>query len=76
MAAQVMTGVTQTENDWERPQAMALPKEGYFEYEQGNYGPVFPRTPACYGFTVIAKVKPGKERQYAPMQRRSKSRTG
>ena len=61
MATQVMTGVTKTENDWERPQAMALPKEGYFEYEQGNYGPIFPRTPAGYGFTVIAKVKPGRE---------------
>ena len=61
MAIQVMTGVTKTENDWERPQAMALPKEGYFEYEQGNYGPIFPRTPAGYGFTVIAKVKPGRE---------------
>ena len=29
--------------------------------EQGRYGPVFPRTPANYGFTVIAKVKPGRE---------------
>jgi hypothetical protein len=40
---------------------MAIPKEGYFKYEQGNYGPVLPRTPACYGFSVIAKVLPGKE---------------
>jgi len=49
------------ENDWTKPQAMAIPKEGYFKYEQGNYGPVFPRTPACHGFTLIAKVKPGRE---------------
>ena len=58
-----MTQVTaaRTENDWEKPQAMAIPKEGYFKYEQGNYGPIFPRTPACYGFTVIAKLKPGRE---------------
>ncbi len=40
---------------------MAIPKEGYFKLEQGRYGPIFPRTPANYGFTVIAKVKPGRE---------------
>ena len=40
---------------------MAIPKEGYFKHEEGNYGPVFPRTPACYGFSVVAKVKPGRE---------------
>jgi hypothetical protein len=38
---------------------MAIPKEGYFKLEQGRYGPNFPRTPACYGFSVIGKVKPG-----------------
>jgi hypothetical protein len=56
------------ENDWTRPQAIAIPKEGYFKHEQGNYGPVFPRTPACHGFTIIAKLKPGREaamRSYA-----------
>jgi hypothetical protein len=47
--------------DWTRPAAMSIPKEGYFKLEQGRYGPVFPRTPANYGFTVIAKVKPGRE---------------
>src|SRR5262245_25616390 len=25
-----------TESDWTRPQAMAIPKEGYFEHEEGN----------------------------------------
>ena len=40
---------------------MAIPKEGYFELERGRYGPVFPRTPACYGFSIIAKVKEGRE---------------
>jgi hypothetical protein len=49
------------QNDWTKPKAMAIPKEGYLELEQGRYGPVFPRTPACYGFTIIAKVKPGRE---------------
>ena len=47
--------------DWTKPAAMAIPKEGYFTVEQGRYGPVFPGTPACYGFSVIAKVKPGRE---------------
>ena len=47
--------------DWIRPQAKAIPKEGYFKLEQGKYGPSYPRTPACYGFSVVAKVKPGRE---------------
>src|SRR5213076_375227 len=47
--------------DWTKPAAMAIPKEGYFKLEQGRYGPIYPRTPACYGFTIIAKVKPGRE---------------
>jgi hypothetical protein len=44
-----------------RPQAKAIPKGGYFELEEGKYGPAFPRTPACYGFSIIAKIKPGRE---------------
>src|SRR5262245_31379792 len=47
--------------DWTKPAAVAIPKEGYFKLEQGRYGPVLPRTPACYGFTVIVKVKAGRE---------------
>ena len=47
--------------DWSQPAAMAIPKEGYFELEQGRFGPVYPRTPACHGFTIIAKIKPGTE---------------
>jgi hypothetical protein len=46
---------------WSKPQAMAIPKEGFFKFEQGNYGPIFPKTPANYGFTIIAKLKPGRE---------------
>jgi hypothetical protein len=30
------------ESDWTKPQAMAIPKEGYFKVEQGRYGPLFP----------------------------------
>ena len=52
---------TPREGDWTKPQAMAIPKEGYFTPEQGRYGPIFPKTPACYGFSVVAKVKPGRE---------------
>jgi hypothetical protein len=52
---------TPRENDWTKPAAMAIPKEGYFKVEQGRYGPIFPRTPACYGFTIIAKIIPGRE---------------
>ena len=52
---------TPKEIDSTKPQAMAIPKEGYFERQDGRYGPVYPRTPACYGFTLIAKIKPGRE---------------
>jgi hypothetical protein len=48
------------QNDWTKPQAIAIPKEGYFKLEQGRYGPIFPKTPANYGFTVICRVKPGR----------------
>jgi hypothetical protein len=52
---------TPTTQDWTKPAAMAIPKDGYFKLEQGRYGPIYPRTPACYGFTIIAKIKPGRE---------------
>ena len=52
---------TPKQSDWSKPAAMAIPKEGYFKLEQGRYGPIFPKTPACYGFSIIAKVKPGRE---------------
>ncbi len=42
-----------------RPQAVAIPKSTE-HLEKGKYGPVFPKTPACYGFTLIADVKPGR----------------
>jgi hypothetical protein len=49
------------EIDWKKPAAMAIPKEGYFTPEKGRYGHIFPKTPACHGFSVIAKVKHGRE---------------
>jgi hypothetical protein len=52
--------------DWPRPVAMAIPKGGYFQdkVEQGRYGPIFPKTPACYGFSIVAKVIPGREEKF------------
>ena len=51
------------QNDWTKPAAMAIPEGGYFpgKVEQGRYGPVFPKTPACYGFSIVAKLIPGRE---------------
>jgi len=43
-----------------KPQAMAIPKETD-HLPKGKYGPVYPKTPACYGFTIIAKIIPGRE---------------
>ncbi len=59
----VPVAATSSASDWTKPQAMAIPKEGYFkgQEEQGRYGPTFPKTPACYGFSVVAKVKSGRE---------------
>ena len=57
-----------TDVDFLKPAAMAIPKEGYFEKTDGPYGPVFPKTPANYGFSILAKVLPGREetiRSYA-----------
>ena len=51
------------QGDWTKPAAMAIPKGGVFEdkVQQGRYGPIFPKSPACYGFTIIAKIIPGRE---------------
>lgn len=54
--------------DFLTPAALAIPKEGYFERIEGAHGPIFPKTPANYGFSILAKVKPGREaaiRDYA-----------
>ena len=49
--------------DWSKPAAMAIPKGGFFQdkVEQGRYGPIFPKTPASYGFSILAKIIPGRE---------------
>jgi hypothetical protein len=50
------------------PAAVAIPKHDP-SWEVGKHGPIWPRSPACYGFTIIAKVKPGTAetiRAYGP----------
>jgi hypothetical protein len=50
-----------------KPQAMAMPQD-VTSLPQGKYGPIFPKSPACHGFTIIAKIIPGREpvfHQYA-----------
>src|SRR6185312_3507412 len=45
---------------------MAVPEGGFFKdrVEQGRYGPIFPKTPTCYGFSIIAKIVPGSEANF------------
>ncbi len=54
------------QKDWSQPAAMAIPKGGFFpnKVEQGRYGPIFPRTPACYGFSIVAKILDGHEEAF------------
>lgn len=41
------------------PRAQYLPKSTD-HLEQGKYGPIYPKTPACHGFTIVATLKPGR----------------
>jgi hypothetical protein len=43
-----------------KPQAMAIPRETD-HLEKGKYGPIYPKTPACHGFSILAKIIPGRE---------------
>ena len=52
-----------THNGAAHPVAMAIPPKGYTTEIPGRYGPTFPKTPANYGFTIIAKIKPGTEEE-------------
>ena len=49
------------QQDWTKPAAMAIPKGGFSKdkVEQGRYGPIFPKTPACYGFSIHREDHPG-----------------
>jgi hypothetical protein len=49
--------------DWAKPAAKAIPKGGYdpSTAQQGRYGPIFPKSPANYGFSILAKIISGRE---------------
>ena len=49
---------------WEKPAAMVLPEGGTTGQEQGRYGAIYPKTPANYGFSIIAKIKPGTKANF------------
>jgi hypothetical protein len=49
--------------DWTQPVAMAIPAKTD-QLEQGKYGPIYPKTPACYGFSIVAKIIPGREEAF------------
>jgi hypothetical protein len=59
----VPTKGTTPAQDWTKPAAMAIPEGGFFKdkVEQGRYGPIFPKTPACHGFSILVKIIPGRE---------------
>ena len=48
---------------WTKPAAMAIPKGGFFKdkVSRADTGRSFPRRPACYGFSILAKIIPGRE---------------
>jgi len=46
-----------------KPSAMAMPVD-LSKLEQGKYGPIFPQSPTRYGFSVLAKIKPGTEENF------------
>ena len=52
-----------SKQDWSIPAAVAIPKGGFLpgKAEPGRYGPIFPKTPACYGFSILSKIIPGRE---------------
>ena len=60
--AEKHNGAVAEKHNGTHPSAMALPPKGYTKEIRGRYGPTFPQTPANYGFTIIAKIKPGTEK--------------
>ena len=43
-----------------KPAAMAIPQQTD-QLPQGKYGPIYPKIPSCYGFSILAKIIPGRE---------------
>lgn len=61
----LLTSVFKNESNWGntmdiKPQAMAMPRDTS-QLPQGKYGPIFPKSPANYGFSIMAKIIPGRE---------------
>jgi hypothetical protein len=54
------------QKDWTKPAAMAIPEGGFLpdRVEKGRYGQIYPRTPACHGFSILAKIIPGREKVF------------
>ena len=46
---------------WSRTPRQPLPEQGFFRVQRGRLRAVFSRGPARYGFSVVARVKPGRE---------------
>ena len=51
--------------DWTKPAAMALPKEGYFQLEQGRYGPIFPKLRPTTGSRSLRRLSPAAKKRFA-----------
>jgi hypothetical protein len=43
-----------------KPAAMAISPDTN-QLPQGKYGPIYPKSPSCYGFSILAKIIPGRE---------------
>jgi hypothetical protein len=46
-----------------KPAAKAIPQDDA-QLEQGKFGAIWPKTPACYGFSVLSKINPGTEDKF------------
>ena len=53
-----MTGRNQ--RPWQYPKGASLKTKS----SKAGSVPTFPKTPACYGFSIVAKVKPGHEENF------------
>ena len=50
------------------------PKGGIFPTRAGAIRPIFPKTPANYGFTIIAKIKSGREESNTRIRKENRGR--
>ena len=53
------------EADWTKPAAMAIPKgDTSARWSRAGMARSSPRRPACYGFSIMAKIIPGREEAF------------